>query len=92
MAKFATMVYRMRRADGQWRWIQIRERPFDRDRRDKLKAAMCWPVASDVSEHFRLQQSLATASGRCCALSKGAVRIAREIARLRTPGTWRRST
>jgi len=58
--EFATVVYRMRRADGPWRWIQIRERPFDRDRRDKLKRVLA--VASDVSEHFRLQQSLATAS------------------------------
>jgi PAS domain S-box-containing protein len=57
----ASFTCRMQHADGGWRWIEVREQVFNRNRAGQVRRVLGF--ASDVSERRRLTDSLAGATG-----------------------------
>jgi PAS domain S-box-containing protein len=57
----ATFTCRVKHIDGGWRWIEVREQVFSRNRAGQTRRVLGF--ASDVSERRRLTDSLAGATG-----------------------------
>jgi PAS domain S-box-containing protein len=76
--EFVTVAVRLKHADGQWRWIELRERVFGRTRAGAVRRVVGF--ASDISERRRLIDSLSLASkSLLVAEAQERRRIAREL-------------
>ncbi len=76
--QFSVLICRMRHVDGDWRWIETRERVATRDPQGAAHGVLGF--ASDASERHRLLESLAAASkALLVAESHERKRIAREL-------------
>lgn len=76
--EFVTVAVRVRHADGDWRWIELRERVFGRTRTGAVRRVVGF--ASDISERRRLIDSLSVASkSLLVAEAQERRRIAREL-------------
>jgi signal transduction histidine kinase len=76
--QFSVMVCRMRHIDGDWRWIEARERVVGRSEAGMARRILGF--ASDVSERYRLLATLTAASkALLTAESHERERVAREL-------------
>jgi signal transduction histidine kinase len=76
--EFSVLICRMRHVDGDWRWIEARERVATRDKEGAAHRILGF--ALDASERHRLLESLAAASkALLVAESHERKRIAREL-------------
>jgi signal transduction histidine kinase len=76
--EFSVLICRMRHVDGDWRWIEARERVATRDAEGAARRILGF--ALDASERHRLLESLAAASkALLVAESHERKRIAREL-------------
>lgn len=74
----ATTLVRMRRADGDWRWIEAREQVFNRTRKGKPRRILGF--AKDVTDLRRQKEALQAASkALLTAEARERQRIAREL-------------